>query len=208
MSTSGHSSTIGAADDRGFFSAEQLAKTQQRRPHTRFVSTLLGNFSLELPDNHFDMVSSISVLEHIPPKPIKTARQDMFHVLKPGGCRVHSLDISPFTNEVRGKTILSALENCGFMFVEKPRLEWQFSADLKEAILLEPLRIVYTYYGRVSGYSESLKPLNHYHYGTVLIFVNKPCGTLTRKPNWAKHNFKPARAYVKTALNRTLMRWL
>lgn len=208
MSTSGHSSTIGAADDRGFFSAEQLAKAQQRRPHTRFVSTLLGDFGPELPDNHFDMVFSISILEHIPPENIKTACQDMFRMLKPGGCTVHSLNISPFTNDVRGKTILSTLENCGFTFVEKPRLEWQFSTDLKEAILLEFLRYVYTYYRRVSGYSEALKPLNHYHYGTVLIFVNKPGGTLTRKPNWTKHNLKLAKAYVKTALNRTLMRWL
>lgn len=62
----------------------------------RIVRGYIGEHSPELPDGYFDLVFSISTLEHVPDT--DTARldavlEDMDRVLRPGGFSLHCLDI-------------------------------------------------------------------------------------------------------------------
>jgi hypothetical protein len=62
----------------------------------RLVRDYMGNFNPELPDNYFDLVFSISALEHTPktdPQSLTSLRDDLNRVLKPGGYSLHCFDI-------------------------------------------------------------------------------------------------------------------
>ncbi|CAK0779598.1 hypothetical protein CCP3SC15_660007 [Gammaproteobacteria bacterium] len=58
------------------------------------VPNYIGSFDKRLPDHYFDLVFSISVLEHInePDDVLKKIVQDIDHLLKPGGYSVHCID--------------------------------------------------------------------------------------------------------------------
>ncbi len=62
----------------------------------KLVKDYMGNFNKELPDNYFDLVFSISALEHIPnedPKILKDVAEDINRVLKPGAFSLHCFDV-------------------------------------------------------------------------------------------------------------------
>ena len=62
----------------------------------RLVHDYMGNFNDELPENYFDLVFSISTLEHVPLDDEKTYEnilKDINRVLKPGGYSVHCIDV-------------------------------------------------------------------------------------------------------------------
>ena len=62
----------------------------------RLVYDYMGNFNKELPDDYFDVVFSISTLEHVPLDDVETyenIRKDINRVLKPGGLSLHCIDI-------------------------------------------------------------------------------------------------------------------
>lgn len=65
-------------------------------PPYRLVRDYMGNFNPELPDNYFDLVFSISALEHVP-QDDKTLFDriiaDIDRVLKPGGLSLHLFDV-------------------------------------------------------------------------------------------------------------------
>ncbi len=58
------------------------------------VQDYIGSFNKHIPDNYFDLVFSISVLEHIPYEKelYKNILADMQRMLKPGGYCVHCID--------------------------------------------------------------------------------------------------------------------
>lgn len=66
-----------------------------RIPGVKTVEEKVGVFSKSLPDDYFDLVFSISVLEHIPLAEWPTCFKDMRRVLKTGGYCVHSVDLHP-----------------------------------------------------------------------------------------------------------------
>jgi ubiquinone/menaquinone biosynthesis C-methylase UbiE len=74
----------------------------------RLVHDYMGNFNDELPDNYFDLVFSISTLEHVPqndPETYNNILGDISRVLKPGGYSVHCIDVIlqddyAWTNEI------------------------------------------------------------------------------------------------------------
>ena len=61
----------------------------------RTVIDYMGNYNSELPDDHFDLVFSISALEHTPldSQNIHNIIEDINRVLKPGGFSLHCLDM-------------------------------------------------------------------------------------------------------------------
>lgn len=79
-------------------------------PPYRLVRDYMGNFNPELPDNYFDLVFSISALEHVPQHDTKifdNIISDINRVLKPGGLSLHLFDIvlkpaSFWTNKFTG----------------------------------------------------------------------------------------------------------
>lgn len=60
----------------------------------KLVRDYIGNFSKGLPDNYFDLVYSISTIEHFSnqPKDLMAIYQDIQRLLKPGGLSVHCID--------------------------------------------------------------------------------------------------------------------
>ncbi|GFO53238.1 hypothetical protein GMSM_02450 [Geomonas sp. Red276] len=61
----------------------------------RLVREYLGSFTPELPDGYFDLVFSISALEHVPESEENFARinRDLDRLLKPGGWSLHCFDV-------------------------------------------------------------------------------------------------------------------
>ena len=62
----------------------------------KLVRDYLGEFSTDLPENYFDLVFSISALEHVPENDYKMHDRmidDITRILKPGGYSFHLLDI-------------------------------------------------------------------------------------------------------------------
>lgn len=65
----------------------------------KFIIDHMGQFNPALPDNYFDLVFSISVVEHIPLDKVDDFFQDCARVLKPGGCIVHAIDSYAFDEQ-------------------------------------------------------------------------------------------------------------
>lgn len=136
-----------------------------------FIDGLLGDFSPQLPQNYFDMVFSISALEHSPRDndKIDCICSDMYRVLKPGGFVCHTIDITP--GDPIAEMFLSSLNKAGFVFYDEPKeLNWNV-ADFGSQILLETLRTAYQIYYR--KWRETNRPIRFFHFGSVLVLAYK-----------------------------------
>lgn len=72
---------------------------EYKYPNVRNVHTHLGEFSKDLPDNYFDLVFSISVVEHIEDPHYADFFKDIARVLRPGGLTAHAIDLYVFDRE-------------------------------------------------------------------------------------------------------------
>lgn len=90
---------------------KDLEWIREEYPSVKFVKGLLGNNIKELPDNYFDMVCSVSVIEHIPLQSLNKAFEEFFRIIKPGGILCHIYDIYFQQNT---KPVFSAFEESGF----------------------------------------------------------------------------------------------
>ena len=69
--------------------------TKAEESDFKIIYDYIGNFNTEIPDNYFDLVFSISTLEHVPQDDIlnfENIIKDINRILKPGGYSVHCLD--------------------------------------------------------------------------------------------------------------------
>jgi len=131
-------------DSKGFYDPTTIELAQVSRKNTKFVDNLLGNFDPTLPDNYFDLVFSISVLEHTEGRFRKSVCQDMYRCIKKGGYIVHSLDT--ITGSPLGKLWFDDLVNAGFNFnIDQPELSPDFYSE--DGILTEPLDSVVQAFG-------------------------------------------------------------
>jgi len=147
------------------------AAVRERR-HTRFVRGLLGSSSAELPDGTFDLVFSISVVEHVPQEDKAVFYQDMYRVLKPGGYIVHSIDIPSLKQGVRE---FNHISQAGFVLPKRPDLGISVRAEDGDPTLFEDLGSVFHGYlglGRPDKW-ERLKTI-HCHHPTILILARRP----------------------------------
>jgi SAM-dependent methyltransferase len=83
------------------------------------VQSYIGEFPQELPNSYFDLVFSISTVEHMPktPKFINNAIENINLVLKPGGYSLHCIDalqfddhyfVHPLVKQAADKNLLSS----------------------------------------------------------------------------------------------------
>ena len=78
----------------------------------RLVRDYMGNFNRELPDGYFDLVFSISTIEHIPfdqPMVHGAFIEDIDRVLKPGGYSLHAVDVCKRGDWVWHNPMLNAM---------------------------------------------------------------------------------------------------
>lgn len=98
--------------------AEALSDIRRKYSKVNFVSGFMGDNIQNLPDNYFDLVYSISVIEHVPDEKLKSFFEESVRVTKPGGIVSHSYDVYFRQNT---KKVFDAYINSG--------LEWLKSKD-------------------------------------------------------------------------------
>ena len=115
-----------------FVPEESLKKYRNDYPNVKFHHGLLGQYNPALPQNYFDMVYSISTIEHIPKEDLSKVFDESFKLLRPGGIVFHSYDVYYGQNV---KDVFDAYENSGFEWL-KPKEsmnvfweEWLCKAD-------------------------------------------------------------------------------
>jgi len=161
-------------------STDSLIATRNKNPHVKFVTGLLGNSNPDLPDNYFDLVCSVSVIEHIPQEHLKSVFTDTFRILKPGGIVSHSYDISYGR---KTKSVYDAYVESGFEFLKsKDRMtvfweDWlgKFDKDRIEDIFRKlmtenPMFVAEKFMWQIERNKRS-SPIN---YVTVLSAARKP----------------------------------
>lgn len=169
-------------DEAGFYDREKFDAALDRRPHSHFVDGLMGNFSVELPNDYFDMVFSVSVLEHVSIPQVKDVCRDMLRVLKPGGISVHSIDVNKIDTITVGWIWYMAHRRSGFKIKTQPQLSWKMYDKPSNELLLENQMHVYQKYGRRENIWTDMKKLPSYTYGTILMIAEKPVKPTTQ--NW------------------------
>lgn len=67
---------------------------RERYGRVKYVNAFMGEFTKDLPDSYFDVVYSLSVLEHVDFPNMPDVFRDMDRILKPGGYLIHAVDLS------------------------------------------------------------------------------------------------------------------
>jgi SAM-dependent methyltransferase len=62
-------------------------------PGVKLVKAYMGEYSSDLLENYFDIVFSISVVEHVNPEYLAGFFKDMARILKNGGLCIHAIDV-------------------------------------------------------------------------------------------------------------------
>jgi len=106
--------------------------TRQRSPEDHIKANPQIKFVLErvgdpkqssLPQNYFDVVYSLSVMEHVPPEVQIAAWQHMASLLRPGGELIHAVDIHFPSNGGLRKVLASMLfDGFNFLVPEQTRV--------------------------------------------------------------------------------------
>lgn len=162
------------ADSTGFYAIELIEEANRRRG-AKFVDTLLGLFNEDLPDDYFDVVFSVSVLEHGTNENFPFVCKDMYRVLKSGGICVHSIDVMACYTEAQGNLYYNTLCNAGFQIDGGlGEIRWLISPDGGMSIFTEPLSTVFTYYRGPSAEPWNNPAMPQSPFGTFLIVAKKP----------------------------------
>ncbi len=97
-------------------------------PGVRHVRANMGEFSAELADASFDVIFSISVLEHVPCDKLADCFADMARLLRPGGRMLHAIDLY-VDDEPRPSAPVEAYRaaamdpKLGLSWIEAPKIE-------------------------------------------------------------------------------------
>jgi SAM-dependent methyltransferase len=97
--------------------------------NVKLIKTFIGGFSSDLTEEYFDIVFSISVVEHVIPENLPDFFKDMVRILKPGGLCIHAIDAylgdSGYKNNQQidiYKTVVK--ENClPLEFIHQPKID-------------------------------------------------------------------------------------
>ncbi len=63
-------------------------------PRIKIARAFVGDFSRDLPENYFDVIFSVSVVEHIPGGSLDDFVDDSIRLLKVGGTSIHAVDLA------------------------------------------------------------------------------------------------------------------
>ena len=102
--------------------------TIEKIDNAKYVFANLGEFSKELPDGYFDIVFSISVIEHISIENLFFFWADHYRILKNGGRGLHLIDLYIKDNpnaylEEKINQYIQQPMNAGMHFYEQPSLK-------------------------------------------------------------------------------------
>lgn len=115
------------------------------RPGVTLKRVFIGDFSAEVPDDYFDIVFSVSVVEHIPSDAYANAIRDCVRILKKGGRMLHAIDVYlpdagsklPVFEALRQRVALylrtSELSEGRLAWVEPPSIDGNLAASATHA---------------------------------------------------------------------------
>jgi len=118
-------------------SSVALNRLRNRYKNATFFSGYVGNdTSPELPSNFFDLVYSVSVIEHLPVDDLPTFHSELHRIIKPGGLQVHSYD-RPWGGDIMA--MKDAIETSGFKWVDHPITKdfWQLDINRIRRVVFE-----------------------------------------------------------------------
>lgn len=101
-------------------------KSVQTSPGITLIDAYLGDFDPRLPDAHFDVVFSVSVVEHVPPARLQSFFTDCARILKPGGLLLHAIDLYVFDQPNPRNEVVNAYRRVtddaalGLQWIEPP----------------------------------------------------------------------------------------
>jgi SAM-dependent methyltransferase len=156
-------------------SISALEKLRALYTNVTFYNGYLGGGygGAELPSDFFDLVFSVSVVEHIPTDSLKNFNKDIFRILRPGGLQIHSYD-RPWGGDV--KIMKEAIDNEGFLWIE----EGSNKRDISDFWKIDPkelARIVFENpYIVMENFCHNQPRENRelYNWVTVLVGAKKP----------------------------------
>jgi SAM-dependent methyltransferase len=155
------------ADKPGFYDKEKFEKAQQIRTKAILIPSFMGEFSKDIPSNYFDIIFSVSVIEHIPINELFDSVSDMYRILKPGGFMLHSLDLR--RRQIKfAKKFKKCISKNKFKWCQKVK-KINFKED---GLLYEPVKIVHDFYTKSPQLEAKLKVVSK-RTGTVLIAAQK-----------------------------------
>jgi ubiquinone/menaquinone biosynthesis C-methylase UbiE len=94
-------------------------------PSIKIVRSYLGDFDPALPDNYFDVVFSVSVVEHVTRDKLDSFFADCHRILKPGGTMAHAIDLYIYDEPSTRLSVIDYYRKG----VEDHRFDW-FSSPL------------------------------------------------------------------------------
>jgi SAM-dependent methyltransferase len=117
-------------------SRASLAALRERYENATFYSGHIGADTPSELREDFDLVYSVSVIEHIPAEDLNVFHAELKRLLKPGGMQVHSYD-RPWGGEVL--KMKDAIEAAGFRWLETPVIDgfWELDASRIARVVFE-----------------------------------------------------------------------
>jgi SAM-dependent methyltransferase len=128
---------------------ERFNNTVEERKNygATFIDGLLGSHNSKLPDGYFDLVFSISVIEHIDDQAMPNVVDEIKRILLPGGCSAHSIDIYPRSTKAKSWHIYN--KQVGFEVPLPYYDRWEFEG--KYTTFIENPKVRHLIYNNISN---------------------------------------------------------
>ncbi len=121
-------------------------KKTPRDCRIKLVVGYVGEFNPALPEEYFDTLFSVSVLEHVPLNRLEQFFSDCARLLKPGGRMLHAIDIyvfdpgcedlcAPFRQRLRAYLAIAQREDLGIRLLQPARVDENLSFSCSYASL-------------------------------------------------------------------------
>lgn len=171
-----HNGECWVVDDFGVESGEESVwtrnidreKLREVNRNIKYVYERLGEIEKSsLPKNYFDVIYSVSALEHIPMSCIASVFDHMAALLKPDGVMIYTVDLDQNSSYMWKQFLLDYFSESSSSIEKIGYIEGMNDPDIVNDILVEPLNIMHKYYFRNSKDIEK----KYKRYGTLCIIV-------------------------------------
>lgn len=143
-----------------------------RYPNARFINAFFGTEEYDIPSDYFDLVCSVSVIEHVAIPDVGKVFGEIARVLRPGGLSAHSADVFLGDREFKYQNIRAI-----YAAHQETGLKWLNPVE-KFAIEIDPVNVMFEdARGVMEVYLSHLPPEKRRwpgNYITMLLGAEKP----------------------------------
>lgn len=150
-------------------------------PGVKIARSYMGDFDSGIPDDYFDVVFSISVIEHVPKKQLDACFADCYRILKPGGLLLHAIDLY-ISDE---PTYLTETVELYHQAISKQNFEWLEEPAINNRITFRcdyasNSDLTMSQWNRIAPSLRSVRE-NHQSVSIKLVAIKKGDRTLTER---------------------------